>query len=105
MFYEVITTKTVRFSKGICETYGQDRKVFDSKEEVATYLTNEYYHVQTTIPTYHDDYTGQTGRIFAWKQREDGKTVYYQDWVNVYETTRTPVLVNRQMVATVLREV
>jgi hypothetical protein len=97
--YQVTRRQTSRLA-GVNQdwtTWNFDTQNFKTKAEVRDYLGKEYCYCKTTKPMFQDGHNGQVGTIYCYTQKEQGKTVYCQDWVSVYIIRRTPILLTRNL--------
>lgn len=87
-FYRVIVNRTSKFGKQDWQTYDNFHKEFSTFKEVKDYIKEQYFYVKTKYPMYVDLKSGgnkKVGYIYSWKEKEDGKTFYCQDWIEIQE--------------------
>jgi hypothetical protein len=68
--------------------FHEDEHRFTDKDAALTFLHSEYYHCKKRLPCYQDTQsrgTVQSGWIYCYKERDQGKTYYHQDWVSFYD--------------------
>jgi len=93
----VTVTPTNRTPRGTWTRWQSYTRHFDTMADAREFLRDEYAHCKKRIPCYQDTRsrgTIQTGYIYCFKIREDGKTYYQQDWVSFAETDSRAIDVN-----------
>ena len=87
-------TPTSRTPRGEWMRGTSHTREYESMDAAREFLADEYFYCKKRIPCYQDTQsrgTIQTGYIYCFKVREDGKTYYQQDWVSFADTTHAAI--------------
>lgn len=96
----VQTTYTVKSPspRDVWTRIGENNWTFGTMADARAFVKEQYYYCKKRVPCYVDRKNGarvQTGHVYCFVEKEDGKTYYRQDWVCFSELT--PVEIGGQL--------